>query len=61
MTVIAIILAGSAPLQLSSPRDLVNMRQPHFARSRASQLCDKRRKRVNVKRIFDVNNCFTGD
>ena len=36
MTVIAIILAGSAPLQFSSPRDLVvNMRQPHFARVRA--------------------------
>ena len=34
MTVIAIILAGSAPLQFSSPRDLVvNMRQPHLRAS----------------------------
>ena len=40
MTVIAIILAGSAPLQFSSPRDLVvNMRQPHFARVRARRNC----------------------
>ena len=40
MTVIAIILAGSTPLQFSSPRDLVvNMRQPHFARVRASRNC----------------------
>ena len=36
MTVIAIILAGSAPLQFSLPRELVvNMRQPHCARVRA--------------------------
>ena len=34
MTVIAIIIAGSALLQFSSLRDLVvNMRQPHFART----------------------------
>ena len=40
MTVIAIILAGSAPLQFSSPRDLVvNMRQPHFARVRTRRNC----------------------
>ena len=40
MTVIAIILAGSAPLQFSSLRDFVaNMRQPHFARVRARRNC----------------------
>ena len=40
MTVIAIILAGSAPLPVSSTRDLVvNMRQPHFARVRARRNC----------------------
>ena len=40
MTVIAIILAGSAPLQFSSLRDLVvNMRQPHFAPVRARRNC----------------------